>query len=191
MGRAVHVDAEAHIVRLADGAAVAYRRLLLATGARTAMPLVPGADLEGVASLDSLAEARLMASLANRALTAAVMGGGLTGLRVAEGLQRRGLRIHYVMHHGRLWPDVLTPAESATITERLRQMGLIVHAGHQLSQVLGREGRVCGVVLDDGTQLACELVALTAGGASVHGPGRVGRSARRSRRGGGQPSAQQ
>ncbi len=73
-GRAARLDAAAHTVMLEDGRALAYDRLLLATGS-TALPAkVPGAHLDGVVKLDDLADARDIARRCTRAKGAVVVG---------------------------------------------------------------------------------------------------------------------
>lgn len=60
--RAVAVDRSAKVVRLADGEHIAYDRLLLATGATPRDLAAPGADLDGVLRLRTLADSRRIAA---------------------------------------------------------------------------------------------------------------------------------
>ena len=65
--RAVALDAAAHRLTLDDGEALPYAKLLLATGASPRRLPVPGADLDGVRYLRTLADSdRLLADLSRR-----------------------------------------------------------------------------------------------------------------------------
>ena len=90
---AVAIDPEARTVRCSNGDEVAYRALVIATGARPVRPPVPGADLPGVVTLRDLASARrlqdLLASLTDP--SALLVGSGPIGLEMAEALLARGI----------------------------------------------------------------------------------------------------
>jgi hypothetical protein len=76
-GRAVAIDP---VSQLAAGGRIAYDRLLLAPGALAVRPKVPGIELEGVVTLDSLTDARRILRLARRAKRGVVVGGGIVHL---------------------------------------------------------------------------------------------------------------
>ncbi len=81
-----------HRVTFADGGTEQFDRLIIATGARCFVPPIPGAEraftLREFADLE-----RLRARLDAGARTAAVIGGGVLGLELADALCRRGLRV--------------------------------------------------------------------------------------------------
>src|SRR5829696_6562660 len=75
--RAEHLDAGAHRVRLSTGEELAYDALLLATGSSARRLPVPGADLDGVHYLRTVADAEsLRAELAPGGRRVVVVGGG-------------------------------------------------------------------------------------------------------------------
>ena len=73
-----------HEVALADGAVVAYERLLIATGAEPRRLAVPGADLAGVLVLRDVADAELLRDRIGPGKRLIVLGGGFIGLEVAS-----------------------------------------------------------------------------------------------------------
>ncbi len=150
-------------VRLARRGWLAYDRLLLATGARAVRPPWPGVDLEGVVYLDNLAHTRHVIRLARKAKEAVVVGGGITALELAEGLQARRVRVHYLLRGDRYWRRVLDPVESRLVEQRLTQMGIRLHHHTQIAEILGHKGRVTGVRTQDGRVLRCQLVGIAVG----------------------------
>src|SRR5512144_216429 len=52
--RVTHIDPKAHTIETSPAGTLGYDRLLIATGAHSVLLDVPGADLKGVVTLDSL-----------------------------------------------------------------------------------------------------------------------------------------
>ncbi len=161
--RATWIDAAAHLVGLHDGTRLPYDVLLLATGARAARPQVPGMDLEGVVTLDTLADCRCILRLARRARRAVVVGGGITALELAEGLAARGVETHYLLRRDRYWGRVLDPVESRLVEGRLEHGGVRIHRRTQILEVYGRKGRVHAVETNHGRLIKCQMVAAAIG----------------------------
>ncbi len=161
--RVDRLDPGGHRVRLSDGRWLGYDRLLLGLGAQAVLPDVPGIELEGVVSLDNLADARRILRLSRRARRAVVVGGGITALELAEGLAAQGLETHYLLRRDRYWGNVLEADESALVETRLEKEGIRLHRRSEVQAVLGRKGRVVGVALEDGRTLACDLLGVAIG----------------------------
>ncbi len=148
---------------LADGSRVGYDRLLLATGALAVPATFPGGDLAGVVKLDGLDDARQLLKLARRKRPAVVVGGGITALELAEGLNARGMKVHYFLRGTRYWADVLDEAESQIIMSRLRHEGIVLHPNTQVKQAIGTRGRLIGVETQAGEVIPCEVLAVAIG----------------------------
>jgi NADPH-dependent 2,4-dienoyl-CoA reductase/sulfur reductase-like enzyme len=157
--RATRLDPASRRLELGSAGALSYDRLLLATGSR-AVPLpVPGAELQGVVSLDDLEDARRILALARRARTAVVIGGGVIAVELLEGLLQRGVEVHYFLRGERYWPGVLEEKESRLIERRLAEHGARLHFHTQAAEILGRGGKVNAVLTRNGERLRCDLVA--------------------------------
>ncbi len=161
--RALRVLPKQHQVLLAQHGALSYDRLLLATGSQAVMPPLPGIDLEGVVKLDTLPDARHILRLARRAKTAVVVGGGITALEIVEGLNHRGVKVHYLLRGDRYWRKVLDEQESRIVEERLRHEGVRIHYRTSVEAILGKKGRVQGVRTQDGQVIKAQIVALAIG----------------------------
>jgi NADPH-dependent 2,4-dienoyl-CoA reductase/sulfur reductase-like enzyme len=161
--RAAALHPQAQEVELQDGRRLPYDRLLLATGSQAVAPPMPGGDLRGVVKLDDMADAREILGHCRRARAAVVVGGGITALELAEGLNARKVRTHYLLRHDRYWPGVLDETESRIVEDRLKKEGIQIHHRTEISEIVGIGGRVRGVITTGGERIACDVVAVGVG----------------------------
>jgi len=162
-GRVAAVDPRGHRVELADGKALRYDRLLLGVGATAVRPDVEGIGLEGVVTLDSLDDARLILKLAKKAKRAVVVGGGITAIELAEGLVANGVTTHYLMRGDRYWASVLDERESALVEARLQHDGVVLHRNTELGRVIGHRHRVAAIETRDGERIEADMLAVAVG----------------------------
>jgi nitrite reductase (NADH) large subunit len=158
-GTAAHILTQEHLVELSDGKRIAYDRLLIAVGSSAIRLGVPGANLEGVVKLDHMEDAKHILGTAKRARTAVVVGGGITALELAEGLASRKVKVHLLIRTARYWSNVLDEVESEIIEKRLKDENIIIHFESELVEILGKRGKVAGIRLADGQQVACDMLA--------------------------------
>ena len=161
--RVASLHPQTHEVTLDDGRRLPYDRLLLATGSLAAIPPLPGVDLDGVVKLDDLDDARRILKRCRRGRTAVVVGGGITALEIVEGLRARNVRTHYFLRGERYWSNVLDETESRIVEHRLQEEGVQIHYHTELAEILGKRGRVAGVLTQDGHRIDCALVAIAIG----------------------------
>jgi nitrite reductase (NADH) large subunit len=161
--RVVALLPDARRVLLEDGRHLPYDRLLLATGSLAAKPPLPGIDLSGVVKLDHLDDARNILRRCGRRRTAVVLGGGITALEIVEGLHARHVRTHYLLRGGRYWSGVLDETESHIVERRLQEKGVEIHFNTEVAEILGKRGRVTGVLTRDARHIHCDLVAIAIG----------------------------
>lgn len=161
--RAVAIRPQTRQVQLDSGDALPYDRLLIATGSGAVPLSLPGSELTGVVKLDNLADVRHILKLARKAKRAVVVGGGITALEMAEGLQARGLKTSYLQRGDRYWRGVLDETESRLVEARLRHDGIELHHHTELAAVIGKKGRVVSVKTTTDQYIPCELVAIAVG----------------------------
>ncbi len=162
-GLATRLDPRKHQLEIGPAGVLTYDRLLLATGS-TAVPLsIPGADLKGVVKLDDFDDTRRILSLARRAKSAVVVGGGIIAVELVEGLLARGLKVHYFLRGERYWPNVLDEKESRLLERRLAEEGVIFHFHTEAAEVLGKRGKVVGIRTTKGETIRCGIVAVGIG----------------------------
>lgn len=162
-GRATAIDTQRKRVVLQDGRALPYHRLLIATGARATPAAYPGADLDGVVYLDDLDGTRKLIRKAKRKRRAVVVGGGITALELVEGFAHRGVETHYFVRRNRLWSSVFNDSEAGLLEERMRSHGVEIHYNREISEIIGRRGKVRAVRLKEGAEFGCDLVGVAIG----------------------------
>ena len=160
---AVLVKPESQEILFQDRKRMKYDNLLLALGAEAVRPKVIGSNLDGVVYLDSMAQTQHMIKKARWARNAVVVGGGITALEIVEGLQARGVNVHFFLRGDTYWNRVLDKIESQIVIQRLRHEGVTIHLNTELDQIIGKRGKVKGVVTKDGRRLVANMVAFAIG----------------------------
>jgi len=140
-----------------------YDKLVLATGATPVVPPLPGIDLEGVDSLQSMEDAVGLKKVAQekKIKRAVVIGGGLIGIETCEALQLAGIQVTVVEMLDQILPFL--DWELAKLVENhLKSKGVEVITGTAVKAIQG-EGKASGVLLSDGRVLDCEQVVFSIG----------------------------
>ena len=152
-----------HRIELHTGDELTYDRLLWAVGARAVGLEISQAGLDGQFVLDTLHDAQMVLKSARKARSSVVVGGGITALEIAEGLNARGVRTHYFLRKDRYWSNVLDPVESRIIEQRLQEEGIQIHYHTELAEIKGEEGKVVGVLTAKGETIRCQMVGVAVG----------------------------
>ena len=125
--RVVRIYPASRDVLIADGTAVTYDRLLLATGAEPNVLSIPGADLPHVRALRSLADSRAIIEAAKTARKAVVVGAGFIGLEVAASLRSRNIEVHVVAPDKRPMERILGPQMADFLRSLHEEHGVVFH----------------------------------------------------------------
>ena len=158
--KAASIDPGAHRIELADGGALAYDRLLLATGSRVRrLDGMPGADLEGVFYLRTVGDSDRIRAAMDGAERVAVVGGGYIGLEVASVAVEAGLAVTVVEALPRLLSRVATAELAAFYADLHRGRGVDLRLGAVVTRFHGDgAGAVRSVALADGSEVPADLV---------------------------------
>jgi nitrite reductase (NADH) large subunit len=156
------IDRKRRIVRSRSGLEVRYDRLLLATGSKPFIIPVPGHDLPGVLAFRDIQDVESMLEAARNHKHAVVIGGGLLGLEAANGLQRQGMQVTVVHVTDSLMNQQLDKPAAALLQKALEAKGLRFLLGAQTTAIAGTD-RVTAVRFADGSEIAADLVVMTAG----------------------------
>ncbi|MBN1237937.1 MAG: FAD-dependent oxidoreductase [Gammaproteobacteria bacterium] len=159
---AVELNPGARKVRLDDGRALDYDRLVLTTGSRVRRMDVPGATLAGVHYLRTIDDVDGIAPALRPGASLVLVGAGYIGLEVAAVAARLGVRVIVLEAGERVMSRVVCPLVSEYYDRRHRSEGVELHCGATVTSFVGRE-RVEAVETADGTRHACDLVVVGIG----------------------------
>ncbi|MGB3407299.1 MAG: nitrite reductase large subunit NirB [Jannaschia sp.] len=161
--RITAIDRAARIVTGEKGD-VPYDKLLIATGSNPFIIPLPGHDLDGVIAYRDLEDTNRMIDISGpHGARAVVIGGGLLGLEAAAGLRLRGVDVTVVHINGHLMERQLDEAAGYLLRKALEKKGIRVLCGANSREIVGEDGRVRALILDDGTELPCDLLIMAVG----------------------------
>lgn len=146
-----------------SGVRLPFDHLVLATGARNRPLPVPGAELDGVVSLRTLADAADLKERLAAASEVVVIGAGFIGLEFASVAAKLGRRVTVVEAVDRPMARVVSPPISAHFVAAHARAGTALRFRAGVARILGDDGRATGVELADGERLPAELVVVGIG----------------------------
>jgi NADH oxidase (H2O2-forming) len=162
--RAERIDRERKTVTTADGKDYPYDKLVLATGAKSIVPPIPGTDLSGVFTLRTSDGAIDILHWLNtkRVKSAALIGGGAISVEIAYLAAQHGIKITLVEILEHILPSALDPDMSEGVEEYMRGRGIDLRLNQQVKAING-DGKVNSVSLASGEEILTDMVIICAG----------------------------
>ncbi|MEM1066259.1 MAG: nitrite reductase large subunit NirB [Pseudomonadota bacterium] len=160
--RVTAIDRAAKTVTGTDGIPLPYDKLVIATGSNPFIIPLPGHDLDGVIAYRDLEDTERMMALAP-GQKAVVIGGGLLGLEAAAGMHARGVDVTVVHLMGHLMERQLDEAAGYLLRKELVGRGINVMVSNNSKEILGKDGHVQALKLENGTELPCDLLVMAVG----------------------------
>ncbi len=165
---AVSLDSEAKTItakNLESGESEVYHydACVIATGASSIMPPLPGIGLKGVFKMRTPDDAITLRSYIkeNDVKRAVVAGGGFIGLEVAENLKQQGVSVTVVDLASQIMPNVFDPEMANYAKKHLQKNGIRVITGTALEEISGEE-HVTAVKTSAGI-ISADLVVMSVG----------------------------
>ena len=161
--RISEIDRAAKTVTSENGATASYDKLVIATGSSPFIIPLPGKDLDGVLTYRDLDDVETMLTAARSGGRAVVIGGGLLGLEAAAGLKAQGMDVTVLHLMPTLMERQLDPAAGYLLEKAFEDLGIEVRTKANTHEILGADGKVSGVKLDDGTVIDASIVVMAVG----------------------------
>ncbi|TDX48406.1 FAD-dependent oxidoreductase [Orenia marismortui] len=140
-----------------------YDKLLIATGASSIIPPLPGVELDNIFSLRNVHDADKIVDFieVNNPKKAVVIGGGYIGLELTESLLEQNIDVRVVEKA----EQILTNFDSDMadiVLEHLKEKGVEVITGDGITEFKGEEN-VEQVLTESGKELDCDFVVMSIG----------------------------
>jgi 3-phenylpropionate/trans-cinnamate dioxygenase ferredoxin reductase component len=159
------LDPAGQRITTADGGSVEYDRLLLATGASPRRLRVPGADLDGVLYLRTVADCERLSAALGGGGRVAIAGAGWIGLEVAAAAREAGCEVTVVEPEPTALHRALGPELGEMFTGLHREHGVVFRFGESVSEFRGSAvvGKVGEVVTSSGAAVPADVVVVGIG----------------------------
>jgi NADPH-dependent 2,4-dienoyl-CoA reductase/sulfur reductase-like enzyme len=160
------VDARTKSLRLDDGRAIAYDRLLLATGSVPNRLPWPGLETvkEGAVHFVSLQDLQECERLTPSTREAVVVGGGLIGIELVECLRHQGIHVTFLVREQWYWPVAFAREEGDLVTAHARRHGVDLRLEEEVAEVLADDkGRVRAVLTTHDAELPAQMLGIAIG----------------------------
>lgn len=163
---AVAIDRGAKRVALSDGTALAYERLLLATGAAPRRLNLPGAEDPRVMTLRTHDDAAAIGAALRPGTRLAVIGGGFIGLELAAAARKREAAVTVVEALPRVLARAVPEAIAAVVAARHEAAGVRILSGAGVTGFRRGDGGLA-VELASGERLDADLAVVGIGAVPV------------------------
>jgi NAD(P)H-nitrite reductase large subunit len=160
----VGVDTKGKKVKLAGGDAIPYDRLLLATGGDPFVPPIEGmADKERIFTFTTWDDAAKLKGIAADINRAVVIGGGLIGLKAAEGLNLIDKAVTVVELADRVLSSAFDRPAGRIVAKKMKANGIDVITEDTVVRIEGDGAVISGVTLKSGDFIPCDTVVVAIG----------------------------
>jgi NADPH-dependent 2,4-dienoyl-CoA reductase/sulfur reductase-like enzyme/CRP-like cAMP-binding protein/Fe-S-cluster-containing hydrogenase component 2 len=162
-GRVVGINPMQHFVWLQNGQQIGYHKLLLAHGARPRQLSHLPVHLSGVTTLRTVTDYQNILRRLPTVARIVVYGGGTLALESAEVLNHRGYEVTHLLRNTVIWSEVLDATASDLVLQEERRAGITVRTGEAITEIVGKDGQVVGVITSSGAHLPCDLLLIAIG----------------------------
>lgn len=156
------LDLDGGKVELHDGKGMPYDKLILAVGAHPFVPPFPGVSRDGVTCLRTIEDAKRILGMKVAGKRCVCIGGGLLGLETAGALARQGSDVTLLEGHGWPLPRQLSETAGLMLAGHVGESGIKLKTMARTHEIVGDE-RVRGVLLEDESTMAADLVVIATG----------------------------
>ncbi|MBN2013584.1 MAG: FAD-dependent oxidoreductase [Candidatus Altiarchaeota archaeon] len=158
---ATSIDTKKKVVSTERSGLISYDSLIIATGGRTMVPPIKGADLRNILTLYTVDDAEKIMAQANKSKKAVVIGGGAIGIEAAAALVGLGLKVTLVEGFPHVLFRFFDDEYLAIIEDELKAKGIEIILSHFVEEVMGKE-KVDAVKVA-GKEIPSDLIIMATG----------------------------
>jgi NAD(P)H-nitrite reductase large subunit len=160
----VGVNSDKKQVKLAGGDTLPYDRLLIATGGDPFVPPIEGlAGKEKVFTFTTWDDADKLKGISHDIGRVVVIGGGLIGLKAAEGLHLLGKQITIIELADRILSNAFDRPAGRIVAKKMKANGIDVITEDTVVRIEGEGPVINGVTLKSGDFIPCDTVIVAIG----------------------------
>lgn len=158
------VDPEVKRIFFTDGESMPYDKLLLATGGDPFIPPIEGMSDKGrVYTFTTWDDAARLKAVSADISRAVVIGGGLIGLKAAEGLNLLDKSVTVVELADRVLSSAFDRPAGKIVARKMRANGIDVITEDTVVKIEGEGSSIKGVTLKSGDFIPCDTVIVAIG----------------------------
>ena len=158
------INSESKELKLKNGSAVFYEKLVIATGSIPFIPPIPGRELENVFTIGKELEyIRKIKPLLLKKNRITIVGAGFIGMEMADELTRAGKEVVLVEAMNALLPLAFDEDMASSARVELEKENVTILTSTRVEEIEGRNGAVSGIRLDSGEVLETDGVILAIG----------------------------
>ena len=113
------VDEKAKKLKLVSGGLIYYEKLIIASGAESYIPDIPGNGLKGIYTFKTQADLEKLIAVKSGIKKAVVVGAGAIGIELAQALVSIGVETHLVEMAGSILPNTVSYTHLTLPTKRI------------------------------------------------------------------------
>lgn len=162
--RVERVDTAKQQLYVDDNSVHDYDKLLVCTGSSPFVPPIKGIGAKNILGFIKWNDAEEILNLAKQKKKAIVVGGGLIGIKAAEGMIGLGMDVTIVEKGTKIFHFVLDEESGNIVNRRTREAGVKLITGYGPSEILADDkGDVCGIILENGERVSCDVLIIAIG----------------------------
>ncbi|HEY5807853.1 MAG TPA: nitrite reductase large subunit NirB [Povalibacter sp.] len=161
--KATSIDRAAKTVTTSAGRAIAYDKLVLATGSYPFVPPLPGRDRPNCFVYRTIEDLEAIRDAAQTCKTGTVIGGGLLGLEAAKALKDLGLQTHVVEFAPRLMAVQIDDGGGRVLRQKIAALGVGIHISKSTTEIVDGEAARHKMKFADGSGLETDMIVFSAG----------------------------
>jgi NAD(P)H-nitrite reductase large subunit len=160
----VSVDSAKKKVKLAGGDTIPFDKLLIATGGDPFVPPIEGMQgKEKIFTFTTWDDAAKLKGIAFDINRVVVIGGGLIGLKAAEGLYQLDKKVTIVELADRILSAAFDRTAGRIVAKKMKANGIDVITEDTVVKIEGEGAEITGVTLKSGDFIPCDTVIVAIG----------------------------